>query len=160
MSKLKIILIGSMWLVCSTASAGWAPQTVQDSLKQMYPNIEAIAWSNDHGYYVAGFEHNGFGTRIWFDAKGNWVMKQTDWQTLDEVPMPVYHTFTFGSYSSDEVLDATYVEFPKKDALIVLLIQQPDIETSYQLFYTSNGELVNARNATYINNPLGIQTFL
>ena len=160
MLKFKIILIGSMWLICATASAGWAPQAVQDSLKQLYPNIGTTAWKSDHGYYVAGFEYKDFNTQVWFNTKGEWVMKQTDWQTLDEVPMPVYHAFTMGSYASYEVLDVTYVEFPQKSPLVVLLVQQPDIETEYQLFFTPDGELVNMRNATYLNNPLGAGTFL
>ena len=41
---------------------------------------------------------------------------------MDEVPDAVYHTFTFGPYSTDEVLDVTYVEFTNQPALIVVCI--------------------------------------
>lgn len=160
MNRLRTIFTIIACIACCTLSAGNVPESVKDSLKSLYPNLENIGWSNDNDYYVASFQHNGFGTKVWFNEKGQWVMKQTDWQVMDEVPMPVYHTFTFGPYSSDQINDVTYVEFPQKSPLIVLLIQQPDIETEYQLFYTPEGELVNARNVTYINNPLGASTFL
>ena len=77
-------------------SAGYAPTIVQDSLKALYPSVQIISWSTDSNYYVAGFQHEGFNMKVWFDTKGNWIMKQTDWQVMDEVPTPVWHTFTYG----------------------------------------------------------------
>ena len=93
-------------------------------------------------------------------SKGQWVMKQTDWEVLDEVPDAVYHTFTFGPYSTDEVLDVTYVEFPDQPAQIVVCIGIDNEDTEYQLFYRTDGELINARNVTYRSNILGASTFL
>ena len=160
MRRIRILLIGSMLLIYNSVSAGWVPQVVQDSLKQMFPNLKSAAWSTDNNYYVAGFEYNGFGTKIWLDSYGHWVMKQTDWQTLDQVPMPLYHTFTIGSYATDQIDDVIFIEFPHKQALIVILVQQPDIETKYQLFYTPKGELLEIRNSTGLVNPLGAAFFL
>ena len=87
-------------------------------------------------------------------------MKQTDWQVMDEVPEAVYHTFTFGPYSTDEVLDVTYIEFPQQKAQVVILIGEDNAPTQYQLFYLTNGELTNARNVTDMSNILGASTFL
>jgi hypothetical protein len=98
--------------------------------------------------------------KVWFDNKGHWVMKQTDWQVMDEVPDAVYHTFTFGPYSTDEVLDVTLVEFPKQKAQVVVQIGIDNAETEYQLFYLMDGELINARNVTNLDNILGASTFL
>lgn len=160
MSRIRIIIIGSLLLVYSSASASWAPQVVRDSLKLLYPNVKTVAWSTDQSYYVAGFTAKGFDTKVWFDAKGHWVMKQTDWQTMDQVPMSVYHTFTFGPYSTDQVDDVTYVEFPHNPSQIVILISLPNALTQYQLFYTVQGELINARNTTNLYNILSASTFL
>ena len=160
MDRLRIIIIGSLLCIDRYASAGWAPQTVRDSLNLLYPNVETVAWSTDQSYYVAGFTVNGFNTKVWFDTQGHWIMKQTDWQTLDQVPMPVYHTFTFGPYSTDQVDDVTYVEFPHNPPQIVILISLPNTLTQYQLFYTMQGELVNARNTTNMYNIWGASTFL
>ena len=136
------------------------PTVVQDSLKRMYPSIETVAWSIDDYFYVAGFQADGFPTKVWLGTKGHWVMRQTDWQTMDQVPMPVYHTFTFGPYSTDQVDDVTLVEFASDPPQIVILISPPNSLTQYQLFYTPEGKLINARNVTNMSDILGIATFL
>ena len=160
MDKFKYILLFVMLQAHLPASAGYAPPLVQDSLKALYPSALSVGWSTDNGYYVAGFQHNGFNMKVWFSPKGNWVMKQTDWQVMDEVPEAVWHTFTFGPYSTDEVLDVTLVEFPRMKALVVVQIGIDNSLTEYQLFYLTNGELINARNVTDMSNILGANTFL
>ena len=160
MDKFKYTLLLFLLFTSSHALAGFAPAFIQDSLKSLYPSVQTTAWTTDSHYYVAGFQHNGFNLKVWFDTKGNWVMKQTDWQTMDEVPTPVWHTFTFGPYSTDQVDDVTLVEFPNQASQIVIQISPPNSLTQYQLFYTSEGTLVNSRNVSYMNNILGASTFL
>lgn len=160
MDKLKIFFFWGLLQIVVTASADYAPTLVQDSLKSLYPNVETVGWSTDGDYYVAGFQDNGFDMKVWFDNKGHWVMKQTDWQVMDEVPEAVYHTFTYGPYSTDEILDVTYVEFPVQKAQVVVHIGEDNAETEYQLFYLMDGELINARNVTNMSNILGASTFL
>ena len=160
MDKFKYIFLFVLLHASPNVSAGYAPVIVQDSLKSLYPSVQTVGWTTDFHYYVAEFKYNGFNMKVWFDTKGNWIMKQTDWQVMDEVPTPVWHTFTFGPYSTDQVDDVTFVEFPNHPPQIVVLISIPNALTQYQLFYTPNGTLINARNVTYMNNILGISTFL
>ncbi len=160
MDKFRFTLLVAMATLCISATAGYAPTLVQDSLKRLYSHIETVGWSTDDYFYVASFQDNGFDTKVWFDTKGHWVMKQTDWQTMDQVPMPVYHTFTFGSYSTDQVDDVTLVEFSQDPPQIIILISPPNSLTQYQLFYNLEGTLINARDVTNMNDILGIGTFL
>lgn len=160
MNKFKYILFLACLHLNLKIFAGNAPTLVQDSLKALYPSVKTVGWNTDRGYYVAGFQHNGFDMKIWFDNKGHWKMKQTDWQVMDEVPEAVWHTFTFGPYSTNEVLDVTYVEFPLQKPQVVVLIGEDNSETEYQLFYLADGELINARNVTYTSDILGASTFL
>ena len=160
MDKFKYILLFILLHASSNASAGYAPAIVQDSLKCLYPSVQTIGWSTDSHYYVASFQYNGFNLKVWLDTKGHWVMKQTDWQVMDEVPDAVYHTFTFGPYSTDEVLDVTLVEFPQQKAQVVIQIGIDNAETEYQLFYLTDGQLINARDITDLDNILGASTFL
>lgn len=88
MDKFKFFLLYFLFHSNSSMYAGYGPQLIQDSLKSLYPQIETVAWSTDHSYYVASFTNNGFYTKVWFDVKGHWVMKQTDWQTMDQYPCP------------------------------------------------------------------------
>ena len=160
MNKFKYLLL----FVCIHAnlnvSAGYTPTLVQDSLKAVFPSAQTVGWSIDHGYYVAGFKYNGFNTKVWFTPQGRWKMKQTDWQVLDEAPDAVWHTFSFGPYSTDNILDVTLVEFPNQKAQVVVHIGIDNTQTEYQLFYLMDGELINARNVTYMNDILGASTFL
>lgn len=160
MNKLKLFLPAILLSVVLPLFAGWAPTAVQDSLKALYPTVKTVGWSTDESYYVAGFQYEGFVTRVWFDSQGHWMMRQVDWGNLDEVPMPVYHTFTFGPYSTDNVLDVTLVEFPRRASQVVIQIGIDNALTAYQLFYLTNGTLINARNVTNMSNILGASTFL
>lgn len=160
MDKFKYILLCVLLQANLPAFAGFAPTLVQDSLKTLYPSADTVGWSTDSRYYVASFRHNGFNTKVWFDPKGHWMMRQTDWQVMDEAPEAVWHTFSFGPYSTDNVLDVTYVEFPRMKAQVVVQISIDNSLTEYQLFYLTDGELINARNVTDMSNILGANTFL
>ena len=160
MDKFKYILLCVLLNANISASAGYTPVLVQDSLKSLYPSIKTVGWNTDQGYYVASFKQNGFNMKVWFNSNGNWVMKQTDWQVMDEVPEAVYHTFTFGPYSTDNVLDVTYIEFPRFRSQVVVRIGIDNTGTEYQLFYLTDGELINARNVSNMSNILGASTFL
>ena len=160
MTKFKYILFILFLHANMNTFAGYAPTFVQDSLKVLYPSVNAIGWSTDLNYYVASFQHNGFNMKVWFTPQGRWRMKQTDWQVMDEAPDAVWHTFSFGPYSTDNVLDVTLVEFPNQKAQVVVHIGIDNAQTEYQLFYLMNGELINARNVTYMNDILGASTFL
>ncbi len=161
MDKFRFIFLSIMFHASVVGvSAGYTPTLVQDSLRALYPSVKTAGWSTDNGYYVAGFQHKGFNMKVWFTPKGNWVMKQTDWQVMDEAPEAVWHTFSSGPYSTDNVLDVTYVEFPRMKPQVVVQIGIDNSLTEYQLFYLTNGELINARNVTNISNILGANTFL
>ena len=160
MDKFRFIFLSIMLQASMSISAGYAPTLVQNSLKALFPSVQNAGWSIDHGYYVAGFKYNGFNTKVWFTPQGRWKMKQTDWQVLDEAPDAIWHTFSFGPYSTDNILDVTLVEFPNQKAQVVVHIGIDNTQTEYQLFYLMNGELINARNVTYMNDILGASTFL
>ena len=129
MNNFKLLILFGMLQACLHVSAGYAPALVQDSLKSLYPNIEAVGWT-------------------------------TDWQVMDEVPEAVYHNFTMGPYSTDNLLDVTYVAFPNREAQIVILIGEDNTSVQYQLFYSPDGALNTARNVTNQSNILGASTFL
>ena len=160
MDKFKFILLSILLQVSISVSAGYAPTLVQDSLKALFPSVNTVGWSTDQNYYVAGFRYNGFNMKVWFDTQGHWVMKQTDWQVMDEAPEAVWHAFSLGPYSTDEVLDVTWVEFPHQKAQVVVHLGNDNAETEYQLFYLMDGEMINARNVTNMSHILGASTFL
>ena len=160
MNKLKLSLLIGMLMSSLSVFADYAPANVQAALKTMYPTADDIAWSRDEEYYVADFMMNGFDTKVWFNADAEWVMKQTDWVTMDEVPPAVYNTFAASEFSGDRVQNVTWVQFPRWQAIVAVEVGRSNLQTKYQILFTPNGEILRARNVTYIYNPLGASTFL
>lgn len=160
MNKLKLSLLIGMLMSSLSVFADYAPANVHAALKKMYPTADDIAWSRDEEYYVADFMMNGFDTKVWFNADAEWVMKQTDWVTMDEVPPAVYNTFAASEFSGDRVQNVTWVQFPRWQAIVAVEVGRSNLQTKYQILFTPNGEILRARNVTYIYNPLGASTFL
>ncbi|WP_418697747.1 PepSY-like domain-containing protein [Bacteroides sp.] len=160
MNKLKLSLLIGMLMSSVSVFADYAPASVQAALKEMCPTAGDVAWSRDEAYYVADFMMNGFDTKVWFNAEADWVMKQTDWVTMDEVPPAVYNTFAASEFSGDRVQNVTWVQFPRWQAIVAVEVGRSNLQTKYQILFTPNGEILRARNVTYMYNPLGASTFL
>lgn len=160
MIKLKFGVLLAMLITSATAFAGYAPSKVQAALKKMYPAAKDIAWSQDAGYYCADFMSDGFEKNVWFNAQAQCVMIQTELENTDRLSPAVYNAFAMSSYGDWEVLDVTYVEFPKWQPIIVIKVGQANIDIIYQLFYTPTGKLLRTRNVTDMHNILGPGTFL
>ena len=160
MKKLRFSFLTLLLVMSVSVFADWAPANVQASLKKLYPTANDIAWSRDYEYYVADFMLNGFDTKVWFSADGKWAMKQTDWETMDRVPAVVFNTFSMSQYAGGEVENVTYVQFPEWQSMVAIEIGMSNVQTKYQLLFTINGDLIRARNVTYMYNILGATTFL
>ena len=160
MNKLKTSLLILMLLASTSASAGYAPDSVQIALKKMYPTAAGIAWSQDKAYYVADFVMNGFDTRVWFTPDAEWVMKQTDWETLDEVPAAVFNAFAASEFSDGVVQNVTWVQFPEWQPIVAIQVGKPNMQMKYQIVFTPKGEIRRQQNITNAYTTLGASTFL
>lgn len=157
MKKFSLIMV--MLLLSITISA-YTPTNVQAALKKMYPKASDIAWSQDDGYYCANFVMNGFTKNVWFNARAQWQMTQTDLVSLDQLSPKLYNAFVMSQYASWVVDDVTMVEFPKWQAIIVIKVGQDNVDIKYQLFYTPKGVLLRIRNVSDMYDILGPATFL
>lgn len=157
MKKFSLIMV--MLLLSITFSA-YTPTNVQAALKKMYPKASDIAWSQDDGYYCANFVMNGFTKNVWFNARAQWQMTQTDLVSLDQLSPELYNAFVMSQYASWVVDDVTMVEFPKWQAIIVIKVGQDNVDIKYQLFYTPKGVLLRIRNVSDMYDILGPATFL
>lgn len=160
MKKLNFSFLVLLLLVSVPVFADYAPANVQAALKKLCPTASDIVWTRDYEYYVADFMQDGFDTKVWFNADGKWAMKQTDWETMDQVPAAVFNTFSMSQYAGGEVQNVTYVQFPEWQSMVAVEIGMSNVETKYQLLFTSKGDLIRVRNVTYLFNILGASTFL
>ena len=160
MNKLKFSFLVLMLLTSLSAFAGYAPDSVQVALKKMYPTAEGIAWSTDEGYYVADFRMNGFDTKVWFNQDVEWVMKQTDWETMDEAPAAVFNAFAASQFAGGMVQNVVWVQFPKWQPIVAVIVGMANVQTRYQILFTPDGGIIRDWNITYAHNTLGASTFL
>lgn len=58
------------------------------------------------------------------------------------------------------VQGVTLVQFPKREAVVSVIVGMANTQTRYQLLFTLDGGLEDERNATYFNNLLGAEVFL
>ena len=93
-------------------------------------------------------------------SEAQWEMRQIDWGTMDEVPNAVYNAFAASEYSDGMVQGVTLVQFPKREAVVSVVVGMANTQTRYQLLFTLDGGLEDERNATYFNNLLGAEVFL
>lgn len=154
MIKLKLYLSALLLMVSVCALADYAPANVQNAFKKMYPKVAYPDWSKEGNYYVAKFQKDGYETEAWFDAGARWVMTQTDWETLDNVPSPIYDAFSQGQYANGEIEDVTLVQFPNAPCVVVIEVQQYNEDIKVQLFYGGNGRLLKSRNLGYLEDTL------
>lgn len=53
-------------------------QDIITALKQLYPDVQDIEWSQKGVYYVADCWVNGSELDVWFDANANWIMTEME----------------------------------------------------------------------------------
>ncbi len=163
MKRIKWGVLLAIFLIATTpAFAGWAPAIVQDSLQKLYPKVDmnAVAWSQDQGYYVANFNYNELNVKAFFNNQGQCMMAETDIGTLDDVPSAIYNSFSMSDFASYSVQDVTLVDFPKWQPIYVILVGQPNLEGTIQLFYNPYGQLLRQRSTVGLDDILGPSTFL
>ena len=160
MNKLKLSFLIPMLWASMSVFAGYAPDNVQAALKKMYPTAAGITWSQDKEYYVADFIMNGFDTKVWFSPDAKWVMKQTDWETLDEVPAAVFNAFAASQFSDGVVQNVTWVQFPEWQPIVAIQVGKPNVQIKYQILFTPEGGILRQQNITCAYNTLGASTFL
>ena len=103
---------------------------------------------------------NGCRTRVWFTPDAEWVMKQTDWETLDEVPAAVFNAFAASEFSDGVVQNVTWVQFPEWQPIVAIQVGKPNMQMKYQILFTPKGEILRQQNITNAYNTLGASTFL
>lgn len=159
MTKTKYLFSLTVLLIVSSVTFAGVPGTIQSAMKKIYPKVSNPDWSLKNNYFVADFTADGMNKNAWFDTNGNWIMTQTDLETMDEVPGAVYNTFAFSQYASWPVNDVILAEFPKCPSVIVVKVGEFNMDVYYYLFYSLQGNLLNTYNSDYFDGTLGPEVF-
>ncbi len=122
------------------------PDNFSLALTAKYPTAQKIEWEKKGEYYVAECRVNGEEKEVWFDALGEWKMTETEifWNSL---PVDVQTSFNSSDYATWHRDDYDMLEYPTRTTLYVIEVEQG--KTEYQLFYTENGTLEEAKDVTH-----------
>ena len=95
MKKFKFcILAGLLALLSVSAFAeGRLPANIQTAFQTLYPQATDVEWEQMAGCYVAEFIADGQEIDVWFNKQAEWVMTETDVESLEKVPAPVAEAF-------------------------------------------------------------------
>lgn len=95
MKKFKFcILAGLLALLSVSAFAeGRLPANIQTAFQTLYPQATDVEWEQIAGCYVAEFIADGQEIDVWFNKQAEWVMTETDVESLEKVPAPVAEAF-------------------------------------------------------------------
>lgn len=86
MKKFKFgILAGLLVLLSVSAFAeGRLPVNIQTAFQKLYPQATDVEWEQMAGCYVAEFIADGQEVDLWFNKQAEWVMTETDVESLEK----------------------------------------------------------------------------
>ncbi|WP_455674676.1 PepSY-like domain-containing protein [Phocaeicola sp.] len=158
MIRTRYCLLIIIWMTTFFVSAT-PPSAFHAALKKLYPLATEVSWTQQGNYYVADFTLNGFEKKVWMNVSAQWVMTTTDLQTADQLTPGAYNAFMFGSYSQWTVENVVLAEFPKAPAIYVVQVNEDNSSSTYQLFYTADGRILQTRNVSYTSTALTPSVF-
>lgn len=59
----------------------------------MYPKVTTVEWMHKSDYHIAGFVSDSHEMNAWFGNNAQWIMTETNVESLEDVPAPVAKAF-------------------------------------------------------------------
>lgn len=124
------------------------PETVLVTIGEMYPDMSAVEWERNRGYYVAEFWYQGVERHAWFSGNGAWHMTETDLgRSLANLPEPVQNAFLATQYATWEVDDIDMYERP--DITFYLIEVEANGQRDRDLYFSADGTLLKNETDNY-----------
>ena len=150
MKKLKFgILAGLLILLSVSAFAeGRLPANIQTAFLKLYPQATDVEWEQMAGCYVAEFIADGQEIDVWFNKQAEWVMTETDVESLEKVPAPVAEAFMSSTMTGMRLRDIRII------TVIIIEVQQYNSDEEFQLFYAPDGKLLQSLDVTELGGEI------
>ena len=120
-------------------------QDIITELKQLYPDVQDIEWSQKGVYYVADCWVNGSELDVWFDANANWIMTEME-IFREQLPAAVNTAYEESGYGDWVIDNLTKLTFPHKSEEFVFEVQRGAQERA--LYYSAYGGLLLEKDIT------------
>lgn len=155
MRNFRFYFLTSLLLVCTiSVYAVSLPAKIETAFKNMYPKATDVEWEQMAGCYVAEFIMNDQELDVWFDNDAQWVMTETDVESLEKVPAPVAEAFMNSTMSNMRLRDVRIITFPKHPTVIVIEVEQYNSDEEFQLFYAPDGKLLQSLDVTELGGEI------
>lgn len=149
MKKFKLSLLAGLLLIISASVfAGTPPVKVQEAFNKMYPKVTKPEWFRKSDYHIAGFISDNQEKDVWFSKGAQWIMTETNVESLEKVPAPVAKAFTKSETPPIQIRYIKIITFPKMPTVIIIDIQEENSDREIQLFYAPDGTLLKSYDVT------------
>lgn len=147
---LLAVCLGMMTLVfhsCDSDDSGSsAPSAAfQTALMKLYPNAVNIDWKQKGTYYVADCRTDSREREVWFDANANWVMTETELETINNLPPAVLTAFMESNYARWITEDIDMLEYPAEPTP-EFVVEVKNGNQEVDLYFSSEGGLLHEKN--------------
>ena len=119
-------------------------QDIITALKQLYPDVQDIEWSQKGVYYVADCWVTGDELEVWFDVNANWVMTENELDNVNQLVPAVYTAFMDSNYNTWVVTDVYVLTFPQNPMESVIQVKQGS--QRYALYFLQEGGLLHEKD--------------
>ncbi len=156
MEKIRFSFLTSLLLLISISlfADDNLPAKMGAALKKMYPNATNVEWEQMADCYVAEFIKDNQEIDVWFNNKVEWLMTETDVESLEKVPTPVASAFMNSTMAEMRLKDVRIITFPSKPTVIIIETEQYNSDEEFQYFYAPDGTLLQSLNVTELGGEI------
>lgn len=155
MKRFKFYLAASMLLLFSaSAFADGLPAKIQTAFQKMYPKATNVEWTEMGGFYTAEFVMDNQEIDVWFNNNHQWVMTDTDVESLEKIPTPVAEAFMNSEMATMRLKDVRIGTFPKHPTVVLIEVEGYNSDTEVQLIYSTDGKLLKNLNVSELGGEI------
>ena len=139
------LLAGLLLLISASVCAENTPEKVQETFKKMYPKVTTVEWMHKSDYHIAGFVSDSHEMNAWFGNNAQWIMTETNVESLEDVPAPVAKAFMQTETPPIQIRYIKIITFQ----MIEFMLHHPS-QITLHLFFMLHKILVHIFHANFI----------
>lgn len=114
-------------------------EKIVNVLQEKYPNAQRVEWELKYDHYVADFYLDNIEKEAWINAKGEWVMTESD-ILFNDLPQAIQTSFNESEYKDWRIDDVDMLERVELETVYVIEVEKGKQE--FDLYYAEDGTLV------------------
>ena len=144
MKKFNIWTVALLLIISVSTFANTPPGNIQSTFKKMYPKVTTVEWTHKSDYHIAGFVSDSHEMNVWFGNNAQWIMTETNVESLEDVPAPVAKAFLQTETPPIQIRYIKIITFPKMSTVVIIDIEEYNSDREIQLFYAPDGKLLQS----------------